>query len=64
MKYLGLENGEHVLIEWSGSFKELIESNMYPDCIWYDKLRKQSEVDIFLEIIRKVNKDKIGEIWY
>jgi hypothetical protein len=61
MKYLGLENGKHVLIDWSGSFKELIESNMNPDCIWYDKLRRQSEVDIFLEIMRK---DKIGEIWY
>jgi hypothetical protein len=59
MTYLGIENNEYSIIEWTGSFGELIDA--FPECVWYDVFKNRNELELFREILEK---DRIGEIWY
>ena len=62
MILLGMNSkNEREIIEWSGTIQELIDSNMYPDMIWYSSFKNLDEVKIFQD---QMKQNKISEVWY
>jgi hypothetical protein len=62
MILIGMNKGyKHEFLEWSGTFQELSDSNMYPDIIWHGVLKDRNEMEFIKDII--INNKKTGEVW-